>query len=336
MKKSRKKFKTAQEAMLGVASMPVQVIDQPVDNRTGLRRFMDAEAAEEKRIEDEEARKTQALQDQISENLRKVRDAESAPIQKFWQQDLATLGAFGITKTPVDPWLTVETVATRASDAAIFETYKKFRSDIEARGVTLSEDSWSKLGSYLQAASFHGQASLAVASTWREALIRLFTLGSFNEGITGDPLSLIKTEPQPQAPQHEPSFDEVLATTSGETRDGLLTLRDAELKERSQEIMVLYSDWLKSVEQGFGWCPSAEEVKAVTGYMLRMNLPPLAHKSWNTARVACCRNGSITRDPLPLTPDERTAIAIENDPRPTSDYQARVDTAKLIGKLVRA
>jgi hypothetical protein len=335
MKKSKKRFKTAQEALLGVASMPVQVIDQPADNRTGLRKFMDAEAAEQQRVKDEETRKTKELQDQISENLRKVRDAESAPIQAYWQQDLAAISAFGITKAPVDKWLCVETTATRGSEAAIFETYKKFRSDIEARGVSLSEDSWSKLGSYLQAARFHSQASLTAPGTFQAALIRLYTLKCLD--VTGDPLTLLQapeSQPQTQA-DPQPTLDETLRTVSGETREGRAELLAAVHDSIANEALDVYHLWYRSVIDGFGCYLTPEDVKVITNRMVKLALPFRAPASWNSARVWACQNGLLSNNNL-LTADERACIAIENDPRPTSDYQARVDTAKMIGKLVQA
>jgi hypothetical protein len=336
--RKKRKFKNSLEAMRTIDSMPTQQTQSTYTGKTGLRAFQDAEKEAARLAEDQEAARVTKLTDEINANVRRVRDAESEPVAKWWKQEIATISALGLPNAPYDKWLVTETSEKRADDAAIFQTYKTFRSDIEARGISLTSDSWTRLGAYLSVQSFHGHAKLDSQNTWRDGLCRLYTLGVVE--AQGDPLSLIKTEPQPQAepqPQpQEPSFDEVLATTSGETRDGQQRLRAAELTARSHEVLSLYGAWLKSVEQGFGWYPTAEEVNAVVSYMQRHNLPPLAERSWDTARVACCRLGLINHDPLPLTGDEILTLDLDRSTAPLSDWNTKQEFLRRASQLARA
>jgi hypothetical protein len=339
----KKKFKNSLEAIRTIESMPTQQTASTYTGKSGLRQFQDAEAAriadEERKRKEEAERPALQAQAELNANLLKLRDAESERVKAFWSQDLKTISTLGLTHAPVDKWLNVETAATRASDAAIFTAYKTFRLDIESRGVILSEDSWSKLGSYLQAASFHSQASLAVTSTWRDGLIRLSTLGCVISE-KGDPLTLIqaqvepRTEPQPQTPR--PDLDTTLRTVSGETREGRAELLAAVHDSIKLEALDAFDAFYRVIIDTFNYRLTPNDVKVIANRMAkRPDLPFQKLSSWSDATAWACQRGLLSNNEL-LTADQRVCIAIENDPRSTTDYQARVDTAKMIGRLVHA
>lgn len=119
------------------------------------------------------------------------------------------------------------------------------------------------------------------------------------------------------------NFDSVLERTNGETREGQRTLRDAAMRDYQGEVFnTWYQAWIKSVETGLAWSPTTEDVRHITGYMQARELSPLSARSWDAARVACCKARLLSNNNA-LYDDEKLAILISSDDTDTRTFSGK-------------
>jgi hypothetical protein len=125
-----------------------------------------------------------------------------------------------------------------------------------------------------------GRVDLTQSSNWVACLSRLISLDAFD-------LSVIKMQKPVTAPtKTAPSFDEILNSTDGTTREGAKKLRDIAEQEGGQEYFPIFQQWLTSLADNFSFYPTQAQKQAAVRHMQRMNYSFSYGPHYDATRVA--------------------------------------------------
>jgi hypothetical protein len=283
----------------------VKVVDKP---RETLKTFTEAYNREE------EAKR----QEKLTAPFRKAQSelhAETREINRrvkaFYSLDLTEMGGFPIGSAVVDilaiGFGNFPTRHTLRDTREENDIYRAFRKELEAQGTLLSEDGYRRLGSWISVQVGKGDIEPS-AELWQCGLDRLTDLSCFKSGESNyqDPA------PQPKpVTQSKPGLDDLLRTTSAESRSGREILIAAVGREWSQDVCDMMLAWIESLKKNFDYdFPVDELAKKVGEYMVRWNFDPMAHKTYDQIRRAFVKLGYLPDNML--TESERLADLIEN------------------------
>jgi hypothetical protein len=192
-----------------------------------------------------------------------------------------------------------------------FETRMQVFVDGLPKGVTFNSDAAKeKFNLYCWVASRQG--TVIDNSTLQTMLERCESL---SVGVT-----LPRANKQSVKP--EPTFDELLSSTSGDTRAGKELLEKATQAEAFVEAAPLYHEWLSHLYSDFGgFIPTEADKKYILDVLFpRNNWAYTSVNSYHMARRAMCAQGRWDSTRL-LLPDEKLAREVENIP--LNDYHQR-------------
>jgi len=278
-------------------------------------------AAEQKRIDDALMVPVRATEQELREAARE----QSRKLALFWGRPLSTIASFPIDLCPVDIVGSYPTQTGPKDAKADAAAFRAFKDKLSSRGVTLSDEGWSRLGSYLSALNYHRQVSLADAKSWELAFARLYNdLGIFQ--ATGEVQGELREEqPQPAARQEHndaPTMKTLLAVDAG-TQEGQRAARQIADDLYATEARPLVLQWERLLKSVFGYTVTPEDRKLIVNWFTTNNKSWLRHESFNE-----CRRFFVATSRWPdsmLTPEEKALTAIENLPRSPgeSDYSYR-------------
>jgi len=155
-------------------------------------------------------------------------------------------------------------------------------------------------------------------------LERCLSLGIFGHEVTGQ---LVKpVEPQPEL--EKPTLDELLQTTSAESREGKRKLEAAVQDAAFAEASPLFAEWLSHLYSDFeGFIPTHDDKRYIlNNWIPRSNLSYTQVQTYHKARrhmVAIHR----WSDSL-LLPDEKLALEVENTH--STDYHTQRELARRV------
>jgi hypothetical protein len=295
----------------------VKVVDQP---RETLKSFT------EKYNADEEAKR----QDKLNAPFRQAQaelHAETREISRrvkaFYSQNLSEMGSFPLNSVPVD---TVAILAgnfpTRHaprdhSDEG--DIYREFRKGIEAQGISLSEDGYRRLGSWVSVQVAKGEV---VPSTelWQCGLDRLTDLACFKPGESN---YAAPTPAQPVAQQPETSAERLVSTDPQWKK--IVNLGFSDLFSK------WFLAWIESLKKNFNYDFPVDELgMKCARFLERWNLSPFVHASWDSARKSFVASGDMP-DTL-LTSQDRLCALLEASN--TNDYHVRRELGRQAQELI--
>lgn len=160
----------------------------------------------------------------------------------------------------------------------------------------ISPDAIKRLHRY----AFLNELDLTKVEVWEKAFRRLLDINAFDDLVAAK---------QKQEVEPEQTFDALLKSTNGETREGQRILREAVSRELfggpSGELKRTYDGWLESMRAAWEFVPNAKQEKAAIQWFLDNNENFTgARDSYNRCRRALSKNGTF---PPMFTPEELLA-----------------------------
>jgi hypothetical protein len=299
------------KSVYDIGSLPVTEVNRIEGHITNLRDF-------QKQYDAEENAKTEAkLMAPVRAAEIEVKQAageHANKIQHFYSRPLSLLKDIGIELAPNDlsgDYPLAE--GTRDSKAEV-ATYEAFKSDLASRGCALSDTGWARLGSYLAVLVYNRNISLASVDSWAIGLERLSSLGCFADGeITGYAAAVAAQEarkPKPVKP--EPTFDELLDSVSGESREGRKALINAAVDAAlTGEIRQTWSAFEESLYRNFnGFVLTRKQSETIYKAMISQGMNLLRPTDYDKVRVALVRSGDLPKHLL--YPQEIICIDMES------------------------
>jgi hypothetical protein len=157
------------------------------------------------------------------------------------------------------------------------------------------------------------------ANAVKQSFERLRALGCFSkQELIFDPAKVTKTEP---VPEKEPSLDD-LEKLNLSTREGSAAGRRlAQELYLSTEFRNMYRQFKEYLLRDYGFIPTEQHVKVLLEWFFRNGKNPTVAENWNAARRYMVRVAQLWPDTL-LTPEEKTAEAIEHTDLSRLDYES--------------
>ena len=260
---------------------------QAEGQRLGEQLLAEAEQERMKPIRELEARTNNVLQSLKAEN--------DKLLKAFWSQPLQTIAAAGIAAAPLDPYLTLPTNEAARDGRAEFLAYKAAKDEAEKAGVTLSDDGWSRLGSYLQCQAAKLGSDISNSEAWLKALVRLneeldvFAADELPNRDTSNllPLPVVELEAEPASKTLDDMFRE-----TGDSRADDQRLKNAvENDFLNGKVEGLFRDFYEHVRDTFKYTLNAEQLRWIDQYFQQHNLSPMKPANFDTARRAAVQLG---------------------------------------------
>jgi hypothetical protein len=301
--------------VLGLGSLPLIKRDETVQPRLGLKKF-----TEEYNREQQAAK--EAPQRALDAELREEFRLNTELVRAFFGLPMQELDRKSPSDAPCDfsgdyPLGTVDRDGMLAAR-------NSFLSELSGRGVTLSPEGATRFGRYFAVLVERRGVEVSVAAFF-QALDRCVELGIFAPGeISGyQP----RPKPQIQQSQHQPiarkesNLDELLRTTSSESRTGRATLVAAVNEEVTKEYESAIYQFLDEVKVLFDDTLTDDERKAVAGILTARNWNANNSRDWHRARVLAVR-AHYVRETF-LNPDEKLSWDLDRDLIPLNTFADR-------------
>jgi hypothetical protein len=96
--------------------------------------------------------------------------------------------------------------------------------------------------------------------------------------------------PKPVDQPHRESLDD-LEDFDTSTRDGVRRARNLAENSYIEEFLPLAQQWVQSLLKHYGFTPSSEDMRRVSDFIARRNMPRLAHSTYDAARIWMCDAG---------------------------------------------
>jgi hypothetical protein len=160
---------------------------------------------------------------------------------------------------------------------------------------------------------------LSKVSNWAVGFDRLVQLGAFADDELGFDDNLRTPDPEPEPVPYD------IETADTTSRDGQRQAQDyLDTQYFSVDARNLFYEWLKSLENGFGFYGADEAFqKAAVGEFTRRNLSMISRQSFDIVRRALAKR--LNLEHVLLTRDELFAQSIEDTPGSIGSYKARQD-----------
>jgi hypothetical protein len=278
----------------------------------------------------EEEAKHQAPFRKSQAELHAATREDNRRVKSFYSLDLTEMGGFPIGSAVVDTlavgfgnFLTRHTLRDHREEN---EIYREFRKGLESQNILLSEDGYRRLGSWISVQVAKGDVEPS-AELWQCGLDRLTTLGCFRSGESN-----YQAAQQSEPVQAEQGLDDLLRTTSAESRTGRKILVDAVHREVVDDCVKAYFAFEAECKAMFGDRTfTAGERQALSRIVDARNLNGTNIKSWHTARVLAAKRGSIRE--FFLSKDERLAIDIERGRVSMDSFEAKQRLNRRIAEI---
>jgi hypothetical protein len=193
---------------------------------------------------------------------------EDTKVRDYWSRPIEELQA-----NVVGVRDTVVSLATGASHPT---AGTDFIDELKAAGVGLTSDGCARVGRYMESQNLHLGASVTVANLHR-AYQRLRELGCLDGEITEVPVAAPVAKPA--------SFDEILSTTDGNSRDGAAVQRRALQDEVvRQEFATQWESWTNHMSSVWGVVLTKAMHQECWRLCLQRNLSPLASSTYDILR----------------------------------------------------
>lgn len=288
----------------------------------------------EQELHDEEVAKQRAFDAKLEKHLAPItaernqilRD-NTRKIQNYWKRPISELSKDYQVKFFIpDVSLTLDQTVKPEPNKGT-ETFAQFLSLLTPNtGYLLSEQGKMRVQSFGISQAVTMNADLTRIRTWRKCFDRLLELNCFNDGELGLDESAKTVRPRQAQPEPVPSFDQVLDAHNTNDRGENEIVKFFAMRENQQECLVWFNAFRDSVLQNFNHSFTEGEVNAIVEYMRRFDLNFLQAKSWDRARVALVKAGSLPENLL--YPDEVLGQAIEDSDVSLTDYRARQEFAR--------
>jgi hypothetical protein len=148
---------------------------------------------------------------------------------------------------------------------------------------------------------------------------------------TEQPVASSSPVASPQATKSEPNLDELLRTTSAESRSGQKILHEAVRKEVSKDNYAAWDEFAADVQTLFFDSLTTDEGEALLKIMNARNLNKNNPRDWHKARQIAVRAGYLR--PHFLTPDEQLAIDVETGKIPTNTFEEKRAFARRVAEI---
>jgi hypothetical protein len=261
------------------------------------------------------------VQQATNENIELLRELNQN-IASYWKQPLAELDP----KKAVFDSIGEYTQGRRLTSEEKSQVTKDVFDGLRGMGITLKGGEASeKFGRFVAVLEQHGVAY--DIQNIVEALDRLINLGVFVEGRDGTGFNKFETPAAPEpapVPEPAPTFDDVLAQNSTESREGRKNLVNAAEREIAGIGIPLFREWVQHLQKDYNFTPSMSDAEYIVGSvdkgiqgMFRQNNWAFTNgENFNKARRAMVSQGRWPESML--TPVER--ITKEMESIPTTDY----------------
>jgi hypothetical protein len=269
-------------------------------------------AAEQKRIEAEQ----RAKEDEAMRPLREEARKQSERLKLFWSSPLDRIATFGVELT-LNDLVGDYPLQTEPKDGKADTTaYRRFKEQLASRGVTLTEDGWTRLGTYLASLYYHRNISLADVRSWELGFTRLYNdLGVFQ--ATGEVQGEFRSEPATEpAVRQEPApaltMNDLMNVDAG-TQEGRREAKRIADDLYSIQAAGLYQQWIDHIREKFGYSVTRKDADRIAEWFTTNNKSWLQFDNFNQVKRYLV---SIHHWPESmLTREEKAILDIENLPR---------------------
>ena len=231
------------------------------------------------------AAETQKVQQQQQQQVDAEKAVTDQRLQKFWGGDVATIKQYLSARAAIDKFSGLSLVADRKAhvDGAVCDTVlNKLFVELEAEGVSLSEDAKERLACY---GVCHAQvfADMTSIDNWRRAFNRLQELRAFAES---DVVAVEKSAfPQAKKPETLADVYRQLDEVSTQSREGTKAAKKLATLGLILEAQPIYRAFKTHIEHVFGRIITSQEADQCVDYLRRNNLRLDDPKSWDVVRV---------------------------------------------------
>jgi len=283
-------------ALQNLSSIPVTPVPRGVGSLKEFTEQYNREQEEAKaRAKAEQERAFQQVLSQVNETHIALRNAKRSAVTVVKDEELIGM----TTQVPdVLPAGTTEDGIRKA----VGEAFETLRQELETRGITLQTSAVARMieCARTQNINIMEVRNVRAMFSYLEG-IQFFT----DEDVTYPPVPAPVAEPVAETKQ---SLDDLLATTSSETREGRALLESALYEEMTTEYRQVWQAFERSLAQNFnGFCLTESQRRAIYNTMLKRGLSLLNPAHYDSVRVSLSKAYN-----LPLYPMEKLTQEMED------------------------
>lgn len=298
--------------VLGLGSLPLTPRENVSQPRLGLKKFTEEYNAAEQAAKEAPLRALDAeLREEFRLNAELVRAFFGLPMQELDRKSPSDAPLDFAGDYPLD---------TNPDRDQMIAARNQFLTELSGRGVTLSPEGSTRFGRYLGVLIDRRRIEVSVAALF-QALARCYELGIFAPGEISGYQPQPKTIPQAATSQAAPSLDELLKTTSAESRTGRATLVAAVRKEVIAGAESAIAAFWEECKTLFDDTFTQEENAAIARVMDARNFQSNSVRDFHKARVLAVR-AHYVREKF-LTPDEQLSWDLDRDLIPLNTFADR-------------
>jgi hypothetical protein len=249
--------------------------------------------------------------------MKEVLDTAKPAMSKFWSGDLNKIKARVADEAVYDCLFLPTKEYDGSEKRAVYDVLQRFIDDtVFQHGYTLSQTSRSRLGLYVAS---QVKAGVVIDEETLGVIFRRTCELNIYANDDGTEFNDNALRPEPKVKQPvakpvestEPTFDELLATTSGETREGRAKLREAAFREMvNGEYHATWSAFEASLYENFGgFVLTPKQRQAFYDTMIRRGMNFHRPKDYDRVRIALTQSGDLP--PGLLYPQERLEFEME-------------------------
>jgi hypothetical protein len=275
-----------------VARIPVTPV--PIKGEYGVGHAWEYRQSEDRKAREAEAaeqRRFQSVQDDFNQTLRELNKSQKQLTHELWGRpldcidnpaswsgDLAADPTIGL-QDAVKPFDIQADASNLRAVAVEFELNAK-----ELTGYTLNEDGAKRLLYFAFAQAIHGK-DLTTVAAWVTCFERLLECDCFDAGEIEFHHAKKVVRPrveEVEQPRRESLEDfESIDTT---TRDGSRRAKNLAENLYVEEMLPIATAWVTSIQRHYGFSPTSEDMRRVSGWIERNNLNMLAPQTYDAAR----------------------------------------------------
>jgi hypothetical protein len=283
MARRRKKHLTVQD-IGSLKTTPVQRIDGHI---TTLREWTRLENQKAEAVKQAEAEKRQEPVRKSELLLAQAAAEQTARLKKVWSQSCEKLQEFPIEVIPVDHFGDFPVSETGDDAVAVGAAIRAFR----AQYPGLTDDDVSKLRAYLEVLRLNRNVTMSSLKSWDLGLERLVNIGAMTVAGYEPPVAPTR---EPERAPFKQTIDELLASTSAETREGRAILVAAVTEDVISEFNQCWQAFTESLYRNFnGFVLSETQRQHFYNTMVRRNLSFNRPKDYDAVRRALVAAGEL-------------------------------------------
>lgn len=267
-----------------------------------------------------EMRPVREQQQRLSETLRQLKATEEDALRAFWALDLQKISDLGISAAPIDNWVGLEPNTGTRDEKAELKGWVDAKHDLADSGITLSDQGWTRVGSFAQVQAHKLGSDISTAESWSRCVQRLYQLGVFQDGeLTGaENLDAFMNPVPVERPKPQPTFDDVLRSTDTDDRAASQRLKAAVEDSWLDDVSPTCGEWVQSIKDNFGITLNKSQMDAAFSYFTKTNSNYNDPKAYDACRVYLVKAGNLP--PTALTCGDVVSAQFETGEIDSREY----------------